>query len=60
VTGGYCSKGCTSSADCGTGASCHYDGANACFRDCTVGTDCRPGYQCQLDPQTNSRICYPN
>lgn len=56
---GYCTKACTSSADCGASASCHDDNGLVCFRDCVADADCRQGYSCVKDPRTSTSICYP-
>ncbi len=29
------------------------------MRNCTQDSECRSGYGCKLDPQTQTKICYP-
>ena len=62
TTDGYCSRECTSDADCGT-AKCetlpnstkHY-----CMARCSTATTCRhPGYSCAFDGPSGG-ICFPS
>jgi hypothetical protein len=55
--GGYCTKPCTASAECGAGAACPLSGAasflpdiSVCLKQCTAASDCREGYNCQTLP----------
>lgn len=62
TTGGYCSRECTSNADCGTGKCVTLPGATKqyCMAQCTSASTCRkPDYVCAFDGDTGG-ICFPN
>jgi hypothetical protein len=53
--GGYCSSGCMTNAECGTGGTCSgafagFGGIGAmagrCLKGCGMDADCREGYRC--------------
>jgi hypothetical protein len=47
VPNGYCTRACTTQADCGTAGTCVQSGsAIICYRVCQTNNDCRPGYAC--------------
>lgn len=56
-TGGYCTSGCVTDADCGPANHCGPDGL--CLQNCTDNTDCRPDYEC-YDPDDDTVLeCSP-
>lgn len=59
LAGGYCTRACSQSGDCGAGAYC-YNTENAgalCFEACWADADCRQGYTCQ--GESGKTVCYP-
>lgn len=48
--GGSCTRTCTTSSSCGTGAGCFtltgYETGGLCLKRCTTAADCRAGYDC--------------
>lgn len=60
--GGYCSRECTSNADCGTAKCVTLPGSTKqyCMARCTSASTCRkPDYVCAFDGDTGG-ICFPN
>ena len=65
--GGYCTRTCTTNAECGAGATCGTDPANAsariCLKTCAeAGTTsgCRPDYVCEKRAHPNGTpACVP-
>jgi hypothetical protein len=65
--GGYCTRQCYASSQCGTGFSCGFYGGfwgealNICYKMCDVDTDCRSGYSCLAILSTSpSGFCIPS
>lgn len=57
-SGGYCSRACTTDADCGGSNHCAPNGL--CFKDCTSNADCRaPNYECFDIDSDGATECAP-
>ena len=58
--GGYCSSGCATNADCGSGNTCVDIGAGKyCLAGCNNATTCRnPGYACSY--YGGAGVCFPD
>src|SRR5437667_33948 len=59
IPGGYCTKSCAASTECGSGNYCVQTSAGpACLLGCQADTDCRDAYSCQSAGQ-GVNVCYP-
>jgi hypothetical protein len=65
--GGYCTRQCYASDQCGTGNRCGFYGGfwgealNLCYKGCDVDTDCRAGYVClPVASSSPSGLCVPS
>ncbi|GAB4293746.1 MAG: hypothetical protein Kow0090_08210 [Myxococcota bacterium] len=57
--GGYCTKACSSAADCGKSAYCYQTEVGpACLKACLSNSDCRTDYSCQ--GEAGAMVCYPD
>ena len=66
--GGYCTRRCTDSTECGAGNTCIYwmglvgEVDNLCVKGCPDAGGCRAGYSCRdlsLNPGDYPRACFP-